>query len=89
LALAGTLVAAWLALHVWSVFFLPLTPATLVVAPAVIAALTWLDVGLFIVAHDCMHGSLAPGHARLNRVVGRVALLLYAGFSFDRLLPKH
>jgi beta-carotene ketolase (CrtW type) len=61
----------------------------LAAAPVLVAVLCWLDVGLFIVAHDCMHGSLAPGRAAVNRWVGRVALALYAGFSFDRLLPKH
>ena len=88
-ALAAAVFTAWLALHVWGVFFHPLAGAGLVLAPLLVAVLTWLDVGLFIVAHDCMHGSLAPGRAGLNRTVGRVALGLYAGFSFDKLLPKH
>jgi beta-carotene ketolase (CrtW type) len=51
--------------------------------------LTWLSVGLFIVAHDAMHGSLAPALPKLNAAVGSLALLLYAGFSFRRILAKH
>ena len=35
----------------------------------VIGLLCWLNVGLFIVAHDCMHGSLAPGFPGINRFV--------------------
>jgi beta-carotene ketolase (CrtW type) len=66
-----------------------LTGASLVAAPIIVLAICWLNVGLFIVAHDCMHGSLAPRHPVVNRWIGRVALGLYAGFSFDRLLPKH
>ena len=89
LTLAGAIAAAFAALHIYAVFFHPLSGAGLWTAPLLVLALCWLDVGLFIVAHDCMHGSLAPGRPKLNRWVGRIALALYAGFSFDRLLPKH
>lgn len=89
LALASAIIGAWLSLHVYGVFFHPLERAGLLLAPFIVALLCWLNVGLFIVAHDCMHGSLAPGRPALNRWIGRVALALYAGFSFDRLLPKH
>ena len=89
LLLSGTIIAAWVGLHVYSVFFHPLSGWGLLVAPVLVALICWLNVGLFIVAHDCMHGSLAPGRPRLNRWVGRAALALYAGFSFDRLMPKH
>jgi beta-carotene ketolase (CrtW type) len=89
LALASAIAGTWLALHIYSVFFHPLNGAGLAVAPLLVVAMTWLNVGLFIVAHDCMHGSLAPGRPGVNRNVGRVMLALYAGFSFDRLLPKH
>ena len=89
LGLAGALCAAWAITHVWGVFFHPLTPVGLVLALPLVALQTWLNVGLFIVAHDCMHGSLAPFRPRLNRIVGRTCLALYAGFSFDRLIGKH
>jgi beta-carotene ketolase (CrtW type) len=89
LGLAAAIAFAWAALHVYAVFFVPLSGTGLLWAPLIVLALCWLDVGLFIVAHDCMHGSLAPGRPALNRWVGRIALALYAGFSFDRLRPKH
>ncbi|MFN3944926.1 MAG: fatty acid desaturase [Allosphingosinicella sp.] len=89
LALGAAIMAAWAALHVWGVFFHPLEGWGIAAAPLLVLASCWLNVGLFIVAHDCMHGSLAPGRPRLNRGVGRLALFLYAGFSYDRLLPKH
>jgi beta-carotene ketolase (CrtW type) len=89
LALAGSIAAVWMGLHVYSVFFHPLEGMGLLVAPLLVLVLCWLNVGLFIVAHDCMHGSLAPGRPRLNRWVGRIALAAYAGFSYDALLPKH
>jgi len=40
-------------------------------------------------AHDAMHGSLAPGRPRLNIAVGSVALGLYAGFHFEALKIAH
>ena len=87
--LAGGIAGAYLALHVCAVFFHPLSGWGLVAAPLMIAILCWLDVGLFIVAHDCMHGSLAPGRPAANRWIGRVALALYAGFWYDSYLAKH
>jgi beta-carotene ketolase (CrtW type) len=89
LALAAAILLGWAALHIWSVFFQPLAGPALVAAPILIASLCWLNVGLFILAHDAMHGSLAPARPALNRGIGRFALALYAGFSFDRLRPKH
>jgi beta-carotene ketolase (CrtW type) len=83
------LMVAWAATHIYGVFLHRWTPVGVAVAPLLIALQCWLNVGLFIVAHDCMHGSLAPGRTRLNRAVGSLALLLYAGFSYDKLLPKH
>lgn len=90
--LAMAIIAAWLAVHVTAIFVVDwqgLSPALVGLAAVLIAAQTWLSVGLFIVAHDCMHGSLAPGRPPVNRWFGRLTLLLYAAFSYDRLLPKH
>lgn len=89
LSLATLIVLAFVALHVVSVFVLPWSGATLLAAALLVPVLTWLSVGLFIVAHDAMHGSLAPGRPGVNLFWGRLTLLLYAGFWMDRLSPKH
>lgn len=89
LGLAMLIITAFVSLHVYAVFFHPWSAAGLLWAPLLVPVLTWLSVGLFIVAHDAMHGSLAPGHPALNRAFGRLTLLLYAGFWMDRLSPKH
>jgi beta-carotene ketolase (CrtW type) len=52
-------------------------------------ALQFLYCGLFITAHDACHGSVAPGRPRLNRLIGRIAARLYAGFNFDALAAPH
>lgn len=40
-------------------------------------------------AHDAIHGTLAPGRPGLNRAVGQVCVALYAGFDFDTLAREH
>ena len=89
LTLAAGIIAAWLAAHINAVFFFPLTWTMAPLAVALVALQTWLYVGLFIIAHDCMHGSLVPFNPRANRAIGRLCLFLYAGFSFDALNTAH
>ncbi|WP_246166479.1 fatty acid desaturase [Sphingomonas sinipercae] len=89
LSLAVAIMFGWIALEAYAIFAHPLGFAGALAAPLLIAAICWLNVGLFIIAHDAMHGSLAPGRPGFNRAVGRLALGLYAGFSYDALLPKH
>ena len=89
LTLAGMIASAWLVLHIYGVYFHRWTAWSLLVAPLIVAIQTWLSVGLFIVAHDAMHGSLAPGRPRLNVAVGSLALGLYAGFRFTPLKTAH
>jgi len=82
------LIAAWGALLAWLLlayrvrFASPLT--WLLVLP-----MTHLYTGLFITAHDAMHGTLAPAHPRLNRTLGTLAALLFAFNWYPRLLPRH
>lgn len=49
---------------------------------------THLYTGLFITAHDAMHGLVAPNKP-LNKAIGRVAAGLFAFNWYDRLLPRH
>ena len=58
-------------------------------AAALIPLLTWLYVGLFIIAHDAMHALVAPRHRRLNDAIGRLAVQLYAQFDYDALRIAH
>lgn len=90
LVLASLVVGAWLAVHVGAIFLVDWTaPWLWLAAPAVVALQCWLSVGLFIVAHDTMHGSLAPHHPWLNRVIGCFCVFIYAGFSYDKLYENH
>ncbi len=86
LLLALMIVMLWAGLLALGVWARPMPP---LLAPALIGALSVAHVGLFIVAHDAMHAALVPAHPRLNRAVGRLCLLLYVGFDYDRLLAPH
>lgn len=48
-----------------------------------------LYTGLFITAHDAMHGTVAPNHKILNFVIGQTSTLLYALFPLKKLNQKH
>ncbi len=89
LTLAALIAAAYVTLHVWGVFFHPWTALGIALAPLLVAVQCWLGAGLFIVAHDSMHGSLAPGRPKVNRAVGAVAVGVYGGFPYDRLFRSH
>ena len=49
---------------------------------------TYLYTGLFITAHDAMHGSISK-KKWVNRLFGRMALVLFAAFSFQKVQKKH
>jgi beta-carotene ketolase (CrtW type) len=50
---------------------------------------THLYTGLFITAHDAMHGVVSPENKILNRVIGTICALLFAFNWYPRLYPKH
>jgi beta-carotene ketolase (CrtW type) len=54
-----------------------------------IAVQTFLHTGLFITAHDAMHGSVYPRNRGVNDAIGAVATTLYALFSYRTLHEKH
>lgn len=48
----------------------------------------WLFTGLFITAHDAMHGSISKNRF-INNGFGATASMLYAGLWYPKLLQKH
>lgn len=89
LALALPILAAWLALHVYGVFFLDLDRSPALAAVLLVILQTWLSVGMYIVAHDAMHGSLIPGKREMGDRIGAAAVWLYAGFRYRELVSMH
>lgn len=50
---------------------------------------TFLSTGLFITCHDSIHGLVSRHHPKLNEALGRIAIFLYAGFSYSKLQEAH
>lgn len=89
LAWAAAILASWLGLHLYAMFGFELTWRSLPLALGMALLQCWLSVGLFIVSHDAMHGSLVPDGGRLNGAVGAALLFLYAGFGWKRMRDAH
>ncbi|MBD2214052.1 fatty acid desaturase [Nostoc linckia FACHB-104] len=55
-------------------------------------AIVWqmfLYTGLFITAHDAMHGSVFRRNPKINNFIGSLAVGLYAFFPYQKMLKKH
>ncbi|MEM9501035.1 MAG: fatty acid desaturase [Pseudomonadota bacterium] len=89
LALAALIAGGWLSIHVYAMFVFELTWSTWPLAVAMAVVQCWLSVGVFIVCHDAMHGTLAPGRERLTSMIATALLFLYAGFSWKSLRDAH
>lgn len=85
---AALLGLVWITTHLYGLFFHTVGDP-LWLSLALIALQVWLYTGLFIVAHDTMHGSFAPKRPRLNDWTGRVILFWYAGFNWDSMRAAH
>ena len=82
LAITLTIVFLWLTTYI-SVVKLPLENIYWTIGFALLFLRVFAYTGLFIIAHDSMHQSLAPSYPKLNHQIGRCALALYAGLLFD------
>ncbi len=51
--------------------------------------LTFLYTGLFITAHDAIHGTVWRGRREVNNWIGRVILALYALFPYRKVRAQH
>ncbi|MEP3050915.1 MAG: fatty acid desaturase [Erythrobacter sp.] len=89
LGLAAMIAGSWLTLHFYAMFVFELSAANWLQATVLAVLLCWLSVGVFIVSHDAMHGSLAPGLSRLSATIGAALLFLYAGFGWKKMRSAH
>jgi beta-carotene/zeaxanthin 4-ketolase len=87
LLIALTIILLWLAHLVYLLVFTevsfssPLLPIHIIVQ-------TYLYTGLFITAHDAMHGLVSPNKL-INTSVGWLSTWLFAVLSYPKLLRKH
>ena len=85
---AIVIISLWLLSFVGFLLIDP-TQLSLVHWITIVLTRTFLQTGLFILAHDAMHQSLVPTNAKFNHVIGRFAIGLYALLNYDQCLRNH
>jgi beta-carotene/zeaxanthin 4-ketolase len=89
LAIALLIIAVW---AIGLVFLLIAVDVEQIALWAKVVAMLWqtfLYTGLFITAHDAMHGVVLPKYPRINQAIGTFAVLVYGLFSYTKLLKAH
>jgi beta-carotene/zeaxanthin 4-ketolase len=87
LVIAAAVILLWAGHLLWSLYIFtfswtsPMTYVHMVLQG-------YLYTGLFITAHDSMHGGITRNR-KLNNAVGQIALALFAAFSYKRMFPAH
>lgn len=89
LALAALIAGSWLGIHAYAMFVFELNWQNLPFAIGMAIVQCWLSVGVFIVCHDAMHGTLVPSRPKLGGAIATVLLFLYAGFGWTNLRDAH
>ncbi len=84
---AVSIIALWAA-AVWSALSGPDFSITDPFSYVRIALNTFLYTGLFITAHDAMHGTVSRNKI-INNSLGRISCFLFAAFSYSLLKRKH
>lgn len=87
IVIACMIIALWAGHLVWSLLFASLHAASPLLYMHIIIQ-TYLSTGLFITAHDAMHGTVARSRT-VNTFIGRICCTLYACLSYRRLLDNH
>jgi beta-carotene ketolase (CrtW type) len=88
LVIAALVIVTWLGSLV-GLLSLPLASLPVWLWPLGTAWMTFLYTGLFITAHDAIHGTLWRRHRRFNTWIGRIVMAVYALLPYDRLRAKH
>ncbi len=88
LVIAGSIVSVWTT-SIVVLFTINLQGLPFAVKIPILLWQTFLYTGLFVTAHDAMHGAVYPRERRVNDAVGTFVLWLYGLFSFQTLLRRH
>ena len=86
IVIASTVILLWGSHLAWCLRY----PVDFSSLPAYLHILVqaYLYTGLFITAHDSMHGSISRQRA-VNRAFGQLALWLFAAFPYQRMFSNH
>jgi len=87
------IIVAFIIIGIWAIslvflFSLNISKVNLLWLLPLILWQTFLYTGLFITAHDAMHGAVFPQNHKINNLVGALAVFLYGLFNYEELLKK-
>lgn len=85
---ATTVIGGWIA-TLWWTFHLDPHQLPLWAIAILFLLRTFQHTGLFITAHDAMHGSACPANSQINRAIGAIAITLYALLPYNFLCEQH
>ncbi|MEM6451493.1 MAG: fatty acid desaturase [Cyanobacteria bacterium P01_D01_bin.105] len=89
-SIATLIVLLWFLTAYGSLFVLPnVKEMALMPVVGVMTVRAFLHTGLFILAHDAMHGTLMPAYPKVNDWVGQAILRLYSFLSFQQMRDCH
>lgn len=87
IAIASLIISLWSITIIYSLFFFQFSFSS-PFSYVLMAFQTYFFTGLFITAHDAMHGSISR-NPKVNKYFGSVSAALYACLSWKRLLKNH
>jgi beta-carotene ketolase (CrtW type) len=85
--IASTVIGLWVGHLIW-VFSLPTLNFASPMLYFHIIIQSYLYTGLFITAHDSMHGGVSKNR-NINTLFGQIALWLFAAFPYQKMFTKH
>ncbi|HEY9611384.1 fatty acid desaturase [Allocoleopsis sp.] len=88
LLLAITILSLWV-ISLVGLLWAPLSTVSLGWIILAVLGRTFLQTGLFVIAHDAMHVNLSPYNKRLNDIMGTVAVSLYACLPYQQCCINH
>lgn len=86
--IAATIIGLW-AISLVVLLSLDITQFNFLMLLPIIFWQTFLYTGLFITAHDAMHGVVFPKNTKVNHFIGSLCLSLYGFLPYQKLLKKH
>ena len=86
--IALTIMALWFS-SLWVLLCVDVAQVSVFWMILAIAGRTFLQTGLFILAHDAMHGVIFPTNRRINDWIGTIAINLYAFLPYKTCFSRH
>lgn len=88
LAVAAVVLISWWT-SLLSTLLIDVAKLPVLVVAAIVLVRAFLHTGLFITAHDAMHGTVFHQNRKINDWVGHLTSLTYAFLNYKNLLKKH